>query len=88
MSVPVRYGIWLACLIVVVMVWLQVRIEVHQLRKDLHRTSAAIDQARVLQQQLTLELDARRRVVEAERHAVELGLGDQVTTVEAPREAP
>lgn len=85
-SVPVRYGIWLACLIVVVMVWLQVRIEVHQLRRDLDRTGAAIRKARVLNQRLALERDARRRLIEAERVAAELGLTDDVEIVEAPRE--
>ncbi len=82
--VPIRYGAWLACFVVVLMVFLQVRIEVHQLRKDLDRTGTAIDAATDLNHQLVLELDARKRFVEAERHAVELGLTDDVTIVEAP----
>ena len=84
-SVPLRYGIWLICLVTVLMVFLQVRIEVHELRKDLGRTRTAIREARVLNQRLSLEMDNRRRLVEAERIAVDLGLDDQVSIVEASR---
>jgi len=82
-SVPVRYGVWFACLVTVMMVWLQVRIEVHELRKDHDRTVTAIREARVLNQRLGLEIDSRRRIVEAERIAAELGLTDDVSIVEA-----
>lgn len=73
-SLPLRYGVWLVCLVIVVMVWLQVRVEVNQLRTDLDRSGVAIREARVLNHRLSLERDARRRLVEVERAADELGL--------------
>ncbi|MEM6925611.1 MAG: hypothetical protein AAF602_01685 [Myxococcota bacterium] len=86
LSPPVRYSIWLGCFLAVLTVFLQVRLEVHQLRKSIDRTGSAIDAASSLHQQLTLELDARSRFVETQRHADQLGLTNEVTIVEASRE--
>jgi hypothetical protein len=51
-----------------------VRLEVQQLRKDLDRTQGAILDARVLNDRLILENEARHRVMEVERAATEHGL--------------
>lgn len=54
-----------------------VRLDVQRLRKDLDRSARAILEARVLNDRLGLEMEARRRAVAMEHAALSLGLGPQ-----------
>ena len=69
-----RHVAFLAALFGIAAAGAMVRLEVQQLRKDLDRTQGAILDARVLNDRLTLENEARHRVMEVERAATEHGL--------------
>ncbi|MCB9679792.1 MAG: hypothetical protein H6737_32095 [Alphaproteobacteria bacterium] len=69
-----RHAVFLAALFGVAVAGAMVRLEVQQLRKDLDRTSKAILDARVLNDRLTLEHEARARVVAVEATATAMGL--------------
>ncbi|MEZ4317560.1 MAG: hypothetical protein R3F61_08645 [Myxococcota bacterium] len=69
-----RHAVFMAALFGVSGAGAMVRLEVQQLRKDLDRTSKAILDARVLNDRLTLEREARSRVVVVEAAATALGL--------------
>ncbi len=69
-----RHVAFLAALFGIAGAGAMVRLEVQQLRKDLDRTQGAILDARVLNDRLTLETEARHRVMEVERTATAHGL--------------
>ncbi|MBX2798741.1 MAG: hypothetical protein KTR31_13755 [Myxococcales bacterium] len=73
-STVAPYVVWGVALFVVLAWWVQVRLEVNQLRQDLHRNSAAHREAALFNERLKLEMDARRRTVAMERAATRMGL--------------
>lgn len=82
------YVAWLVALFVVLAWWVQVRLEVNQLRQDLYRNAAAHREAALFNERLKLEMDARRRTVAMERAARRMGLSREAAPsvrVEGPR---
>ena len=69
-----RHAVWLAALFVVLAAWVQVRLDVQQLRTDLDRNSRHTREARILNDRLRLEMDARRRAVNVEAMAGRLAM--------------
>jgi hypothetical protein len=69
-----RHVVWLVALFVVLAAWAQVRLEVQQLRTDLDRNSRHAREARILNDRLRLEMDARRRAVNVEAMAGRLAM--------------
>lgn len=84
-----RHVVWLVALFVVLAVAVVIRIDVQRLEMDLDRNDRAHRTAQVLNERLTMELDARRRLQAVEGMATSLGaLSDvelvDLATVEAP----
>jgi len=74
-----RYAVWLAALFLVLAAWVQVRLDVQQLRADLDRNTRMSREARIMNDRLRLEMDARRRASNVEAVAAQLGMsGDAV----------
>ncbi len=83
-----RYAVFAACLFGVTAFAVAVRLDVQQMRKDLHRNARLQREARILNDRLHLELDARRRAVAVEAVAARLHLGPRARIVrveDAPR---
>ncbi len=76
----------LVALFVVLAAWVEVRLEVQALRKDLDRSGRAHREARVLNDRLRLEVDARRRAVAMEAVAARLALSEQAHIVDVRAE--
>lgn len=79
-----RYGVWVAAAFVLLAAWVAIRVDVQALREDLDKAGRAHREARVVNDRLRLELDARRRAVAMEAAARELSLGPAVTVVAVP----
>lgn len=69
-----RYAVFLVALFGVAAAGAVVRLDVQQLRKDDARTARAILEARILNDRLVLEMEARTRGSAMERSATRLGL--------------
>ena len=90
-----RHAVWLVALFLLLTLWVDIRVDVQQLRKDLDRSGRAYREAQVHNDRLRLEIDARRRAFALEAAAKELGLSDRASLVDVPaaaaarpREAP
>jgi hypothetical protein len=79
-----RHAVWLVALFALLTLWVDIRVEVQQLRKDLDRSGRAFREARLHNDRLRLELDARSRAFALEAAATELGLSDQASLVDVP----
>lgn len=76
-----RYVAWMVALFVVLSFWVQVRVDVQALREDLDKAGRAQREARITNDRLRLELDARRRAVALEDVARRMGLGENARVV-------
>lgn len=76
-----RHAVWLVALFALLTMWVDVRVDVQQVRKDLDRSGRAHREARIQNDRLQLELDARRRSVVLESAARQLAAGDQAPIV-------
>jgi hypothetical protein len=76
-----RHLAWALALAGTIAVWAQVRVDVRALRDDLGRSARAHREARLRNEHLRLELDARRRAVAMEQAATALGLGEPEAVV-------
>jgi hypothetical protein len=76
-----RHAAWLAAMFVVILMAIAVRLDVQQLHQDLDRNTRLQREARVLNERLRLELDARRRSVALEALAAALGIDPRVEVV-------
>lgn len=79
-----RYAVWGMALFVVMAAWAQVRLDVQALRTDLDRNSRHAREARILNDRLRLEMDARRRAVHVEAMAGRLGVTAEAPIVRVP----
>jgi hypothetical protein len=79
-----RHAVWFVALFALLTLWVDIRVEVQQLRKDLDRSGRAFREARVHNDRLRLELDARSRAFALEAAAGELGLSDRASLVDIP----
>jgi len=79
-----RHAVWLVALFVVLAAWVQVRLDVQQLRTDLDRNSRHTREARILNDRLRLEMDARRRAVNVEAVAGRLAMTEDAAVVRVP----
>jgi hypothetical protein len=77
-----RYAVWGFAFFVLLATWVEVRLDVQALRKDLDRTGRVTREQRVLSDRLHLEIDARRRAVRMEQVALQMGLASTVPVVE------
>ncbi len=77
-----RYAVWGLAVFVLLATWVEVRLDVQALRKDLDRTGRAEREQRVLSDRLRLEIDARHRAVRMEQVALQMGLAATVPVVE------
>lgn len=77
-----RYAVWGLAVFVLLATWVDVRLDVQGLRKDLDRTGRAEREQRVLSDRLRLEIDARHRAVRMEQVALQMGLASTVPVVE------
>jgi hypothetical protein len=76
-----RHAAWLVALFGVCAFAVHVRLDVQELRKDLDRQGRRETEARVLNERLHLEMDARRRAVAMEQIAGRMGLTAQAQVV-------
>jgi hypothetical protein len=76
-----RYVAFTAALFVVLSFWVHTRVAVQELREDLDKVGRAQREARVTNDRLRLELDARRRAIALEGAAVDLGLGERARVI-------
>lgn len=76
-----RHAVWLVALFAVCAYAVDVRLDVQQLRKDLDRQGRNETEARVLNERLHLEMDARRRAVAMEQVASRMGLTSEARVV-------
>lgn len=76
-----RHAVWLVALFALLTMWVDVRVDVQQVRKDLDRTGRAHREAQIQNDRLQLEIDARRRSVVLESAARQLAVGDQARLV-------
>ena len=79
-----RHLVWLAILFIVLAVGVVIRLGVQRLEMDLDRNDRAQRAAQVLNERLTLELDARRRLQALEGMAGALGATGDVRVVRLP----
>jgi hypothetical protein len=77
-----RYAVWGLALFVLLATWVEVRLDVQALRKDLDRTGRMVREQRVLADRLLLEVDARHRAVRMEQVALQMGLASTVPVVQ------
>lgn len=82
-----RHAVWLVALGALLTIWVDIRVDVQQLRKDLDRSGRAFREARVHNDRLRLELDARKRAFALEAAAAQLGLGDNAQLHELTTQA-
>lgn len=83
-----RHAVWLMSLFAVLSVAASIRLDVQQMRKDLDRHNRVAREARILNDRLRLEVDARRRAVAMEQAAARLQLGPHATIVRVERATP
>jgi hypothetical protein len=83
-----RHAVWLVALFAILTMWVDIRVDVQQLRKDLDRSGRAHREARIQNDRLQLELDARRRSVVLEDAARQLSFGDDARLVRVVAPAP
>ena len=81
-----RYAVWVAAAFVLLTAWVTIRVDVQALREDLDKAGRAHREARIVNDRLRLELDARRRAVAMEAAATSLALTEQVRVVAVPAE--
>ena len=81
-----RHGVWLTVLFAVSAMAVSIRLDVHQLQRDLDRNARMHREARVLHERLELEWAVRRRTAAVEAMAGGLGLGAEapVSRTRAP----
>jgi hypothetical protein len=81
-----RHAVWLVSLVGLVLVWVDVRVDVQQLRSDLRKSEAARREAQAENEHLRLELASRRRAIAMEAAGRQLALTGDVglATVSAP----
>jgi len=77
-----RHAVWAAATFILLASWVEVRVGVQQLRKDLDRSGRTHREATVLNDRLRLEVDARRRAVAMEAAAAQLSLASQAPFVD------
>ena len=83
-----RYAVFTVCLFAVSAFAVAVRLDTQGMRKDLDRNTRLQREAQVLNDRLTLEMDARRRAVAVEAVAGQLGLGVGAEMVRVPETSP
>ena len=83
-----RHGVWLATLFVVLVAAAAIRLDVQQTRADLARNARAVREARILNDRLRLEVDARRRVVAMEAVAARLQMSSVARVVRVGGDTP
>ena len=76
-----RHAVFVTSLFVLLAAWIEIRVEVQQLRKDLDRSGRTHRESRVLNDRLRLELDARRRAVALEAAAARLSVGESARVI-------
>ncbi|MEQ1506070.1 MAG: hypothetical protein ABMB14_27810 [Myxococcota bacterium] len=76
-----RHAVWLVALVALLAIWVDIRVDVQQLRSDLDRSGRALREARVQNERLRLELDARRRALAMEGLARGMGISDDAAIV-------
>ncbi len=76
-----RHAVWVVALFLVSAVAVSVRLDVHQLRRDLDRNARTQREAQVLNERLRLEIDARRRAVAVDSVADAMGMGADIRVV-------
>ncbi len=78
-----RHAVWLMALFVLCAISVGVRLDVQKARIELDRNAAMQAEARIVNERLTLEYDARRRAVAMENVASHFALGgnSRVVTV-------
>lgn len=76
-----RHAVWLSALFVVLAAWVQVRLDVQQLRTDLDRNTRMTREARISNDRLRLEMDARRRASAVEAVAGRLAMDGSAAIV-------
>ncbi len=81
-----RYAVWVAAAFVLLTAWVSIRVEVQALREDLDKAGRAHREARIVNDRLRLEIDARRRAVAMEAAAASLALTERVQVVALPAE--
>lgn len=79
-----RHLVWLALLFVVLAIAVTIRLDVQRLQMDLDRNDRAHRAAQVLNERLTLEIGARRRLQAMEGLATSLGASSQAPVVSVP----
>ncbi|MEZ4241871.1 MAG: hypothetical protein R3F59_38120 [Myxococcota bacterium] len=87
-----RHGVWLVALFALLTLWVDIRVDVQQLRSDLDRTNRAHREAQIQRERLRLELDARRRssALEGLASSLDLAPGAEVVVVrpQEPADVP
>ena len=76
-----RHLVWLTALFVVLAAWVQVRLDVQQLRGDLDRNTRMTREARITNDRLRLEMDARRRASAVEEVAGRMAMTSNASVV-------
>ena len=76
-----RYAVFTACLFAVTAFAVAVRLDVQQMRKDMHRNARMQREATILNDRLHLEMDARRRAAAVEVVAQRMQLGPKARIV-------
>ena len=83
-----RHALWLAALFIVLAVAVAIRLDVQRLHMDLDRNDRAHRTASVLNERLTLELDARTRLETMQGYADALGANAAAPLVVIEENAP
>jgi hypothetical protein len=83
-----RHGVWLVALFALLTLWVDIRVDVQQLRSDLDRASRAQREARIQNERLRLELDARRRALAMESLAASTGTVEGASVIVVGQLAP
>jgi len=76
-----RYAAFGGCLFLVTAFAVAVRLDVQQMRKDLHQNARMQREALILNDRLRLEMDARRRAAAMEVVAARMALGAEAQIV-------
>lgn len=71
-----RHAVWAVAVFALLTLWVDIRVDVQQLRSDLDRSGRARREAQVQNDRLRLEFDAERRALALEAMAADLGIRD------------
>jgi hypothetical protein len=77
-----RHAVWLVSLLALIALWVDIRVDVQQLRTDLSRSGRAYRQALQENEHLRLEVETRRRALAMEQAGAALGLVGDVELVD------